>query len=410
MKEEQTDVVIIGAGPSGSMAGLEAVKRNVVVIILEEHPVVGDPNHCSGLITKKGIEKLGIKFPQTIIDNSINAVNFWSPSNYKLTIHRKKSQELFVFQRNNLDRVIADVAIKNGVELRVNEKVTHLLKEGRKITGVRVKPKNKEPYFIKSKVVVDASGSASQFMKQADLTPPNPQWRLPAMQYELINIPDYPKNFVELFHGKKWAPGFFAWAIPTCKDGLRIGLASWKGLKIAQLLEKFYKFHPVGGKWFKNSKIVQKRGGVITASGPAKRTWANGYLAVGDTAGQVKATTGGGVNIGGYCGMIAGRIAAAHIHDGISLAQYDKLWKKEFYLELKLMEFIRKTLSSLSDKALDKIFLSAIQSNIGKKLANTKDIDLHGKDLLLKAFDPYLMATGIKLFPTLVQNFVKTLT
>ena len=54
-----TDICVIGAGPAGVMAALEAVKRNVDVIVLEDHPIVGDPNHCSGLITKKGIDKLG---------------------------------------------------------------------------------------------------------------------------------------------------------------------------------------------------------------------------------------------------------------------------------------------------------------------------------------------------------------
>ena len=111
---ESTDIVVIGAGPAGSMSALEAVRHNCDVIILEEHPTVGDPNHCSGLISKQGIERLSVPYPTSIVDNEVNAVNFWSPSNYKLTIKRKRKGELLVFQRNNLDRVLYNYTIDKG--------------------------------------------------------------------------------------------------------------------------------------------------------------------------------------------------------------------------------------------------------------------------------------------------------
>ena len=38
---ESTDIVIIGAGPAGIMAAIEATRRNVDVIIFEEHEIVG---------------------------------------------------------------------------------------------------------------------------------------------------------------------------------------------------------------------------------------------------------------------------------------------------------------------------------------------------------------------------------
>ena len=404
-----TDVLIIGAGPSGSMAALEAVRRNVDVIMLEDHPIVGDPNHCSGLITKKGIEKLNVPYPNSIIDNSISSVNFWSPSSYKFTINRQKKNELLVFQRANLDRVLANYAEKKGVELRLNSKAIKLLRSNGKVSGVRIKDKQSRTYEIKSNVVIDAEGSYAKFLSEAGLKPPNPSWRMPAMQYELDNVPDFPREYCELYHGYQWAPGYFAWIIPACHDAVRIGLATWSRYNTNMLLKKFYKKHPIARKWLKNAVITKKRGGIVAACGPISKTWSNGFLVVGDAAGQVKATTGGGVNIGGYCGRIAGSVAANFITGNMPLENYDRKWKREYFSELKLMEFIRKTLSGFSDNTLDVLFNSASKSLINQKLQNTKDVDLHGFDLIFAAFSPKLIKAGFSTSPDVLINILKTL-
>ncbi|MFW9928477.1 MAG: NAD(P)/FAD-dependent oxidoreductase [Candidatus Thorarchaeota archaeon] len=397
----------MGAGPSGSMAALEAAKRGLDVIMLEEHHVIGDPNHCSGLITKNGIDKLNIKYPSNIVDNAIDAVNFWSPSNEKLTISRQKKGELLVFQRSNLDRVLAEHAEKKNVEIRLDTKVRHLLKTNRKISGVQIQDKRGKNYELKAKIVIDAEGSAARFVREAGLYPPDQNWRMPAMQYELDNVNEFPREFCELYHGFQWAPGFFAWIIPACSGSVRIGVATWNKYKTSLLLKKFYNKHPIASKWFKEAKITKKRGGVVAACGPVSKACVPGFLGVGDCVGQVKATTGGGVNISGFCGRIAGVVATNHISNNMPLENYDRLWKKEFYLELKLMEFYRKIVGRLSDNALNILFHSAIVSKFGEKLNSTQDIDMHGKDLLLAGLTPKILGAGIKISPEVILNSLK---
>jgi geranylgeranyl reductase family protein len=414
---ETKDIVIIGSGPSGTMASIEAAKRGADVLVLENDPIVGDPNHCSGLITVKGLNNLGVPYPRRIIENSVNAVNFYSPSQYKLSIKRAKDKEIHVFQRNELDRVLFKYAIeKFNVEGRFNSRVTSLIKEEGKISGVNVKPKGEKSYSIKSKVVIDASGSLAKFLPQAGLKPPDPKWRLPAMQFELDNVYDFPKNYVELYHGSKWAPGFFAWIIPTCGDSVRIGLATWKSrrLNLKKLLKNFMVNHPVASKKLKDSKIVKVRGGVVTASGPINKSYSSGYLAVGDVAGQVKATTGGGVNIGGYCGRIAGTIASNYIKDPMkaSLSAYEIEWKRLFWKELKGMEYYRKVIGLVDDKTLDILFQAGINSHFSNLLSETKDIDMHTFDLMkaaLKSIRPSLIMAGVRTTPILSLRFFQQL-
>ena len=414
---EYKDIIIIGSGPSGTMSSIEATRKGADVIVLENDPVVGDPNHCSGLITLKGLSNLKVPYPKSIIENSVDSVNFYSPSNHKLTIKRSKKSEINVFKRNELDRVLFNYAHeKLGVEGRFNSRVTNLIVSNGKVQGVKVKPKTGESYEIRSKVVIDASGSLARFVPQSGLIPPDPHWRLPAMQYELENIKDFPDNFVELYHGTNWAPGFFAWIIPTCSGSVRIGLATWKSeyLNIRKLLDKFMLTHPVASKTLKTAKIAKVRGGVVTATGPIKKSYADGYLAVGDTAGQTKATTGGGVNIGGYCGRIAGSVASLHINNPkeYPLSMYEREWKRLFFKELKGMELYRKVVGTLDDKTLDKLFKAIIDSSFSNSLKDTADIDLHTFDLLkagLSSLKPSMLLTGLQTSPVLTYRLLQYL-
>ena len=130
---------------------------------------------------------------------------------------------------------------------------------------------------------------------------------------------------------------------------------------------------------------------------------------VGDAAGQVKATTGGGVNIGGYCGRLAGVVAAKHIHENMPLENYDRLWKSEYYIELKLMELYRKVVGKASDKTLDRVLYAASSSNFSKKLATTKDIDMHSLDLIKASSDIRLLTAGFMVSPELFLNLIRTI-
>ncbi|MCK4583719.1 FAD-dependent oxidoreductase, partial [Candidatus Bathyarchaeota archaeon] len=47
MDTTQCDVLVVGAGPGGSMAARAAAENGVDVIFIEEHPVAGTPVYCA---------------------------------------------------------------------------------------------------------------------------------------------------------------------------------------------------------------------------------------------------------------------------------------------------------------------------------------------------------------------------
>ena len=79
---KEYDVVIVGAGPAGSTAAKAAAERGAKTILLEEHPQIGLPQHCCGLLygSKSGIgdEILGTMDRQVILAE-VKARRIFSP-------------------------------------------------------------------------------------------------------------------------------------------------------------------------------------------------------------------------------------------------------------------------------------------------------------------------------------------
>src|SRR5256885_11108270 len=61
--------------------------------------------------------------------------------------------------------------------------------------------------------------------------------------------------------------------------------------------------------------------------GPPPRTVKDNAMLVGDAAGMVMATNGGGNNVAMIAGRIAGMTAADHLLDGTPLDAYESRWR-----------------------------------------------------------------------------------
>ena len=98
-----SDLVVIGAGPSGLLIALEAVSGGGEVIVLEEHEEVGVPDHCAGLVSLRGLKALDI--PGNYVKNYVKGANIYSPSGVKLRVFKDE------YQAAVIDRVLFDKAV-----------------------------------------------------------------------------------------------------------------------------------------------------------------------------------------------------------------------------------------------------------------------------------------------------------
>ena len=132
---------------------------------------------------------------------------------------------------------------------------------------------------------------------------------------------------VEMFFGTI-APGGYAWVIPK-GDGANVGLGIQKtgNVSLRKMLDKFLKTRGLG-------KIEQLSAGFVPISGPIPKTVKDNVLIVGDAAGQVMATNGGGIPISMICGRIAGNVIAQNFKDNTPLQKYEEEWRANVGPEL----------------------------------------------------------------------------
>ncbi|MEM3587553.1 MAG: NAD(P)/FAD-dependent oxidoreductase [Candidatus Jordarchaeaceae archaeon] len=369
--EKNFDIAVIGGGPAGAIAAKHAAKKGVSVALFEEHSSIGFPEHCAGLISVSGIKRLNIDIPKNCILNKVKGATFYSPSGISFNISRKTPQA-YVVNRPLLDQYLVTMAQKENVTLFTKYKVVAL--EMGEIKTLKINHDKKESYF-NANVIIDAEGARGKIVRQAGLTS-LPRSIIPGVQIEVKNISCNPDQ-VEMFFGNEVAPGFFAWIIPTGEDTARVGIgANRQALKY---LKKFMKKHPIASEKLSDAVPIKQFGGRMIKSGPIPKTYTDGFLVVGDAAGQVKPTTCGGVVVGGLCAQIAGDVAAEAVIEGevssSKLREYQKKWKRLLSREFRLMLVARRLLDRMSDKNLDNLFKAIIKNDFPRDIEEVGDMD-----------------------------------
>ncbi|MFX1295538.1 MAG: geranylgeranyl reductase family protein [Promethearchaeota archaeon] len=393
--KHQTDVACIGGGPTSAIAALEILKAHKEVVIFEEHKEIGVPVNCAGLVSVNGFKKLKIKIPNECIKYRVRGSRFFSPSGYTFQVKREYIQA-YVIDRAKFDKFLMDRVKDLDGKIHLNTKVISVMKENSQAIGLVVE-KDRTKLKIKSKIIIDGEGVRGKFIKEMGLIPSQRDTLVPAVQFEMKNVNLEP-NFVEVYIGRKIAPGFFAYVIPTSENTASVAIGSKFGKPI-NYIKYFIKKHPIASKKLKNSVIYKKGGGLIMIGGPIKKTYAAGFLGIGDSVGQVKATTGGGIVFGGLCAKIAGNIAVEGIEKNDFserfLKKYQKEWHRRYLRELWLMKLLRSLLNSMPDKIIDEIFLSIINQGIPELIEEMGDIDMQGSLIKKILFSPNILKMGL---------------
>ena len=390
----ETDVVIVGGGPCGSLAALIAARRGAKVTVLEEHSLIGVPNHCAGHLSLNGLKHLGFTLPPSVIENTFDSAVFLSPSGEQFCV-RFPSPVTCAVNREFFDQHLAKMASAVGAKYLLNSRAETLINEKGAVKGVVIEnqgAKNK----VSSHIVIDAEGVASRILRDAELKPLNSKMLVKSVSAEIDDVKDVETDRVEVYLGKSVAEGFYAWLMPK-KDGTaRIGLATSHG-NPRQCLKQFMNKHKIAKTKLGRSKIRQVTYHAIPLGGPISKTYASGFFAVGDVASQVKPTTGGGVVTGMICAKIAGEVAGRAVKEGIFsadfLKQYEVEWAHVLDFDMKAMLFARKLLNNLSDHEIDKLFRVSNRLHLEEALIHVKNLDSQGKEAVRLAMRPSALFT-----------------
>lgn len=321
-------VRIIGAGPAGLWAAKHLGPKCVVY---EEHKKIGHPVHCTGLISRR-IDSL-LKLPKEVAVNRIYGARLYSHNGLSLELARGRV-EAYVIDRAKFDLHLAQLAQKAGAKI---------------VLGQKAHP---DPAAT---TTIAADGAASRTRKSFGLS----LKAIPSLQYILRPAHQcLDPKFVELHFINR---DFFAWVVPENEKIARVGVAD---RRCRAVLDNFVR------KRFEHFKIRERQAGLVMVGGPLKKTVFGNVMLVGDAAGQVKATTGGGI----ITGMICAEEAAKHVSNPKA---YEKAWRARVGHELKAARMVRSFLSRLEPQDYNAL-LGFGERNLDL-IKKYGDMDFHSK-------------------------------
>ena len=365
----RTEATVVGAGPAGLIAARDLAKRGVEVRIFEEHPVIGEPNHCAGILSVEGLKRLGIDPDPRFIRHEVRGGTIYSPSGTSIRINGRRTRA-YVVDRARFDRHLAERALDAGADIETDHRLIELSTRGGKVVGTRGEAD------IEAGIVVDAEGASGALARGVGLPRPE-EGILAGVNVDLPNAEMEP-GMVEVWLGEDLAPGLFAWAVPTGEDGARCGLATARG-------DPFEALKGFIGRRFGAAEYGEPVRWPVLTGGPIDKTYADGLLLVGDVAGQTKPTTGGGVILGGMCAMMAAEIAVEALEAGNTsaglLGGYEERWRGalggEFSSMLGARRFLNQTPDDRIDRGFDALKASGLEPVL-EKLVEEGDMDLQG--------------------------------
>ncbi len=375
---ENYDVVIIGGGIAGAATAIDLAKQNYNILILEEHREVGRPVQCAGLVTPRISDIIPNLPKKDFILNKVRGAVIYSPSGKELIIDAKKTKAL-VIDRTKLDSSILSLAMRTGGMLELGAKAI-----GAKYNnnGIAVTVyKNGKISVVTCKLLIGADGVQSQVAQWFGLK--RPKTILSGFGAELTGV-DIDPRFVEIYIGNSVAPNFFSWVIPKANfqtnSGLpaRVGLICTKAPKTAfQYYQQLFK-HKILGPKLGNAKPTQYIAGGIPI-GPLQKSFHDNLMLVGDAAGQVKPTSGGGIYTSLLCAKHCSEAATLALEKNDCSAKilksYQRAWMGELGKELKHGMRLYKVFMHLRDDQLEEGFRLLSDPEIVDIISKRGDID-----------------------------------
>ncbi|MBN1677597.1 MAG: NAD(P)/FAD-dependent oxidoreductase [Candidatus Thermoplasmatota archaeon] len=356
----RSDVLVVGAGPAGSVVACLLAKKHDVVIA-EEHPVPGEPLQCAGLVTARGVPASARKS----VIGEVRGVRIHSPLGFVLDLEAKSSRA-FVLDRPMFDKLLFQEAVDAGAVPMLSSPVRHIRTVDGAISSEIIRADRTEVFT--SEIVVGADGYKSVCRKAAGLR--GPKHVLRGIQADLKGV-DSDRDFVEVFLGRDVAPGFFAWAVPA-GELTRVGLCTWDVQHApAQYLKRL-----LSRAEYARAERVSTASGMIPI-GPGKTAVSGRVLLVGDAACHAKPLSGGGV----YTGVKGAELCAQAISEFLggggenALRAYDSLWNEAFGKELTRAFRIRKVFVNLNDKKIDSALKLFAEPDVRRLLESQGDID-----------------------------------
>lgn len=366
--ERAVDVLVVGAGPTGSTAARYAAAGGARTLLIEKRQEIGTPVRCGEGMGQGWLEAVGLAPRDTFVAHAIEAVRVFAPDGTSLRVPTAAGGKGgYVVERDLFDRELAKEASRAGAEISIKTSALSLLTDGRQVVGATCEHMG-ETFAVRAKVIVGADGFESQVGRWAGLQPPlRTRDVASCLQYTIAGARGEPA-FSDVHLGSA-APGGYAWIFWKGDDVANVGL----GIPLSRLrdraqvkeyLDAFVARHPDLAR----GEVIEEVAGGVTSSLPVERSTTGGLLLAGDAARLIDPLTGAGIQNGLVSGRLAGETAARAVREGdvseTSLLAYDRAWRSRMEEQLARHYLVKEALQTIDDATINTILRALVEADL----------------------------------------------
>ena len=375
------DLLVVGAGPAGSMAAKTAANAGLKVALLEKRQEIGEPVRCAGGINKSSLSIL-VKPDPKWIAAEVKGARIYAPDGASITVHDEGG---YVLERKIFDQSLATDAAHAGAEVFVKTRAVGLLKRDGVPCGICAQREG-ELLKMETPLVIGADGVESKVGRWAGIDTSLIPKDIEVCAQFLVLDRGIDEDYCEFYLGNEIAPGGYVWSFPKGDRLANVGICiqgskSTPGLA-ARLLEDFIQ------KRMPDARLLDLVVGGVPASGPIETAISDGVMLVGDAARQSDPLNYAGIFNGMKAGVIAGEIAADVVPDGdvykAVLAAYEERWRSDIGKQIGKNYRLKSLFSKLTDQDLNSVLRVLESQDISK-------MDLEGLVKQLFRLNPRLL-------------------
>jgi geranylgeranyl reductase family protein len=380
------DVAVVGGGPAGLLAASRLAGAGLDVVLFEEHARIGEPTHCTGIVSLEAAELA--KIPEELVLARLRAARLVGPRGGEARYDWASAADpILAVDRKGFDAGLAAQALAAGAVVLTDTRVQEIAVAG---AGVTVRTPGETR---RARACVLACGVSYRFQRQLGLGLPGL-----AVHTAQTEVDAEPGDLVELHFGRAVAPNGFVWTVPLVRDRcarLKVGVMA--AGDAGACLQAFLDRPAVRARLRGEPPPPIRR---LLPLQPIAKTYAERVLVVGDAGGFTKPTTGGGI----FYSLLTAALAAEVLIEGLAadrldaafLARYERRWQERLGGDLRIGDWLRRLVTRCTDAEIDRLVRAFASDDVRELVRRTARFNWHRGVILGLARHPGLAALVLR--------------